>query len=256
MSFDYFSFALKQKFEEFSGVDVVWAISAFLICFFVLGLFWGLLWNKKWGFDRLGTTILCGVCAVVIAFSLLAKRGADRAVSWLDVQRDQITEELTGSGALNRKIFKEAWVALQPLGGQDDLQPAPEGGQELRLRDRTEAALLAERAAAVVRSELLRQRPFAIGAPFSAKDPTVISAEVLESVPLTYPTLVSPSNELTRAAIAGQVDASIQFAASQVRTPMGELSKSLVILISIVLFIQFILVPYVAYKDIKENPKV
>lgn len=235
-------------------IDVLMVVLAILVCMVFFGFFWGRLWNKVWGFSFMGSTIFSLVSTAIVGGLLLAKGGCDNAVSWLDLQRDEITESLTESGSLNRQIFKEAWSGLRQ--SQEGLTPAEQGGQRLNIINQKAAELLAEKAATIVRLELLKQTPFEIGAPFLLKDPKIVAKQVVEVVSYTYPVTVTPVNELTRLSIVSQIDASIEHASSKLRDSMSDLSKSLFWLIIMTMIAQLIWIQRASLNDIKINPKI
>lgn len=206
---------------------------------------------------HIGSTIVSIICSCALAAAVLAWFGSHRALTWIANQREALTRQVANSGTLNRETLRKAWGSLQPLGGQSEILPPTEGGNELRLHNNEEARILAKAAAETVKQPLRMQAPFAFGLPASFTDPDDIAEEVLKNItPPTYPIVVSPDNEWSRAAITAQVSSAIDAATRMLRKPLDDLNVSLVWAMVLAGMIQLGLTALSACRDIKVNPKV
>jgi hypothetical protein len=250
-------FSYRLNFSHFDFAAWIWAIFIFLFSFFALGLFWGLTWNRKWGFfGHFPSAVVSLVFALGLGAVALGWFGARRSSAWIEEQRAVLASQLANSGTLNREALKEAWSKLQPLGGQKDIVPPDEGGNELRLNSEQDAKVLAHCAAAAIKTPLLRVGPFAFGAPCYVRDPAAVAEDVVAAVtPPAYPVIVSPANEWTKAAVTSQVSTAIESANRSLAMPIQSLKTALLWLGMLILFIQVIFIPICALNDIKEHPK-
>jgi hypothetical protein len=251
-------FSLRLIFSHFDLVAWLWAVVVFLLSFVVVGLFWGMCWNRKWSFfghwPSFGWSIASALCLATV---ILAYRGAIQAVTWIEMQRDLVTEELVDSGSLNREIFLSAWDKLYPLGEQTGLTPPADGGNELRLARDDDARVLVEVAASAIKQPLIAKTPFRFGVPCRVRDPGEVASELTKTIsPPAYPVIVSPDNEWSKAAIKDQISTAFDFASKEIRQPIEDLEGPLVALGIVVLLIQCVLISIAACRDIKENPKV
>lgn len=255
---DAFEFSYRLTFSRFDFAAWVWATFFFLLSFFVLGLFWGMMWNRKWGFlGHAPSAVISFVFAGVLFGVALGWFGAHRASAWIEEQRSILTSQLAGSGMVNGKALEDAWGKLQPLGGQKDIVPPDEGGNELRLNSEQDAKILAHSAAAAIKTPLLRAGPFAFGAPCYVRDPSAVAEDVVSAVtPPAYPVIVSPANEWSKAAIASQVTTALESASRSLSAPLQSLKTALLGLGILLLFIQLLFIPICALNDIQENPKL
>jgi hypothetical protein len=258
MSFiDAVEFSYRLTFSHFDLAAWVWAIFFFLFSFFVLGLFWGMMWNRKWGFfGHSPSAVLSLIFALALGGVALGWFGAHRSSAWIEEQRAILSTQLAGSGKINREALKDAWAKLEPFGGQKDIVPPDEGGNELRLNSEQDAKVLAHCAAAAIKMPLLRAGPFALGAPCYVRDPAAVAEDVVAAVtPPAYPVIVSPANEWSKAAITSQVSTAIESANRSLSTPIHSLKTALLWLGFLLVFIQVVFVPISALNDIKEDPK-
>jgi hypothetical protein len=255
---DTVEFSYRLNFSHFDFAAWILAIFFFLLSFFVLGLFWGMMWNRKWGFfGHAPSAVLSFVFALTLGTVALGWFGAHRSSAWVEEQRAVLASQLAKSGAINREALKDAWGKLKPLGGQKDIVPPDEGGNELRLNSEQDAKVLAHSAAAAIKTPLLRAGPFAFGAPCYVRDPAAVAEDVVAAVtPPAYPVIVSPANEWSKAAIASQVSTAIESASRSLSAPLQSLKTALLWLGLLLLFIQLIFIPISALNDIKENPKL
>lgn len=255
---DTLGFSYRLIFSSFDLAAWVWAVFFLLFAFVVLGLFWGLMWNRKWGFfGHKVSAFLSLCCALALAAVVLAWFGADRTSGWLEVQRELLSRQLANSGTLNRSAFRSAWEKLQPLGGQENLTPPSEGGNELRLNNEKEARILASAAADAVKRQILLEGPFAFGVPCTLRDPTAVAEDVVAAIPApSYPLPVPPDNAWSKAAITAQVTTALESAAKVLLLPDQKLKTALLCLGALLLLIELVLIPIAATKDIQENPKV
>lgn len=251
-------FSWKLVLGTLNATAIFSAILAFGFGFVVLGLFWGMAWNRKWSLlGHIGASSLSFILSLVLVVTALAWMGADKAENWLGTQRESVGRMLAGSGTLNREILRKAWPTLQSLGGQKDLTPPDEGGNEIRLNNDDEAKLLAKSAADSAKRPLLEQLPFVFGLPCMVKDPNTVAEEVAGSVAKpTYPVIVQADNDWTRAAIAAQATAAMDSATRTIRQPLSSLKAVLFFMFVVIALIEIALVGYLAYDDIKINPNV
>lgn len=253
---DAVEFSYRLSFSHFDLAAWVWAIFFFVLSFLILGLFWGMLWNRKWGIiGHAPSAVVSLLFALALGGVALGWFGAHRASAWIEEQRAVLSSQLAGSGATNRQALKDAWAKLQPLGGQQDLVPPDEGGNELRLNGEQDAKVLAACAAAAVKPPLLRAGPFRFGAPCVFRDSSAVAEDVVAAIPPpAYPVIVSPANEWGKAAITSQVTTAHDAANRSLSAPLRSLKTALVWLGILLLFAQIIFVPLSALNDIKENP--
>jgi hypothetical protein len=251
-------FAYRLNFSHFDLATWIWAILFFVLSRSVLGLFWGMMWNRKWAFiGHTPSAVVSHLFALVLGTVALGWFGANRSSTWIEEQREVLTSQLANSDAINREALKEAWNKLQPVGGQKDIVAPDEGGNELRLNSEQEAKVLANCAAAAIETPLLRAGPFAFGAPCYVRDPATVAEDVVAAVtPPTYPVIVSPANEWTKAAITNQVSTAIGSANRSLSTPLQSFKTALLWLGLLVLVIQVVFIPICALNDIKEKPQV
>ncbi|MEI7775192.1 MAG: hypothetical protein WCK17_10505 [Verrucomicrobiota bacterium] len=256
-TFDTLEFSYLVIWNDFDLAAWVWAIFSLLFVFVVLGLFWGMMWNRKWGiFGHLASAFLSIFLALVLGSVVLAWFGAARADMWIERQREVISVQLAGSGIINRSAFRLAWESLQPLGGQGNLTPPSEGGNEIRVNNAKEAQILARAAADAVKLPMQMNGPFAFGVRCEFRDPMIVADDVVAAIPSpVYPLLVSPDNVWSKAAIVAQVTFAVESAIKVLSLPLENLKASLVWLGLMVIFIQLVLIPIVATTDIKDNPK-
>lgn len=253
---DAVEFSYRLSFSHFDLAAWAWATSCFLFSFVVLGLFWGMMWNRKWGFfGHAPSAVISFSIALMLTAVALGWFGAHRASDWVEEQRAILASQLANTGTINHEALKDAWAKLQPLGGQKDLVPPDEGGNELRLNSEQEAKVLAHCAASSIKGPLLRAGPFAFGAPCYVRDPASVAEDVVAAVTSpAYPVIVSPANEWTKAAITSQVTTAIESANRSLSTPLQSLKTALLWLGLLLFFIQVIFVPICALYDIKETP--
>jgi hypothetical protein len=256
---DAFLFTMRMAFNHFDLAPWVWAFVAFAVVFFLLGLGWALLWNRKWSMTGhpLAGMLMSFVFGLGLMACVVAWFGATRASGTLDSIRTVVDKQMTSSGVNNRDTFRRAWERLQPLGGQGTLTPPSEGGMEIQLNSPADALILAEEAAATAKRPLLAGAPFTFGAPGYVKDPAAVAAEVVEAVPTpAYPVTVAPDNQWSRAATSTQVAAAFDSAVQGMRVPMEDLKKAVIWAGIIIVILQLLLTARAAYADIQENPRV
>lgn len=235
----------------------LWAFVVFLACFFLVGLGWGVLWNKKWGIgNHLGAAGANFVLSLIAAAFALAFAGADASLPWLDSEREVAIRTLTESGSLNREALRDAWVKLSPLGKQNDLTGPQDGGNELRLTNQEDAKTLAGSAASLVKRHLVKLNPYDFGTTCFARDPSTVAEDVLTSVETPhYPIVVRPDNAWTKAAIVSQVGSAFDTTQRSARASFGGFKFNLILAIGIIVAVQMILTAAVAVSDIQVDPK-
>jgi hypothetical protein len=112
----------------------IWMTVCMLIMVFGLGLVWGKMWNREWGlFNHIGQAFLTVLLALLVGYGVLNWRLASKTEEWIQRNRESTIQSITNSSSFNRQVLSEAWKQLQPMGGQQDLLPPPEGGDEIRI---------------------------------------------------------------------------------------------------------------------------
>ena len=255
---DSMAFSYRLIFSTGDLAAWLWSLALLLFSWFAIGLYWGFMWNRKWTLiNHLHGAVPSALIGLGLLAAVLAWFGADRSVGWIEAQRGSLTQQLASSGTSNREALRSAWDKLQPLGGQENLLPPAEGGNELRLTSDDDARVLATAASEAVRRPLLEQGPFTWGAPCMVRDAATVGSEVVDAVPRPkYPVVVSPSNEWSRAAVTAQVGTALDFAAKALAPQTRSLKTLLVGLIVLLLLFHCFLIPMLALRDIRENPKV
>jgi hypothetical protein len=249
-------FSLRLIFSQFDFFAWLWAAAVFLFSFFVVGLFWGMCWNRKWAYFGHSPSLVCSaISASCLAIVILEYHGAIQLGAWIETQQNLVTGELSDSGSVNRQIFRSAWDKLYTLGGQSGLTPPPEGGNELRLSRDDDARLLLKEAASVMKQPLVAKAPFCFGVPCHVRDSDVVADDIIKTIsPPAYPVIVSPDNAWSKAAIKDQVRTAFDSASKQIHQPMEDLKTVLMALGVVVFLIQLVWIPIAACRDIKENP--
>lgn len=250
-------FSLRLIFSQFDLVAWLWTAVVFLVSFFVIGLFWGMCWNRKWAYIGHSPSLAwSAVSALCLAVVILEYRGAIQLATWIETQQNLVSAELIESGSLNRQIFRSTWDKLYPLGGQSGLTAPLEGGNELRLNRDDDARLLLEEAASAIKQPLLAKSPFCFGIPCHVRDSDAVADDIVKTIsPPIYPVIVSPDNEWSKAAIRDQTRTAFDSTSKQIRQPMEDLKTALMALGVAVFLIQLVWIPIAACRDIKENPK-
>lgn len=254
---DALAFSLKLIYSNLDFATLGIAIFIFLATIIVLGLFWGKCWNKQWnllGNLPAGTlSILLASLLVIISLGWL---GGHSGSTWLDRQRDLLTRQLSSSGLLNREGFRRAWDILQPLGGQENLTPPGEGGNELRLNSEEDARVLASSSGDSVKGSLLGQGPFLFGAPCFVGDSSIVAEDVVKTVVNpSYPVIVSPENQWSKAAVAYQVGVAFDSASRALRDPLKDLKTKMILAAIVIILLHLAATALFACGDIKAHPK-
>jgi hypothetical protein len=251
-------FSLPLIFSQFDLAGWLWAAVVFLLSFVVIGLFWGMCWNRKWAFFGHSPSLVCSaISALCLAIVILEYRGSIQLAAWIETRQNLVSGELSDSGSINRQIFRSTWDKLYPLGGQSGLTAPLQGGNELRLNGEDDARVLLKEAASAIKQPLLAKAPFSFGVACYVRDPDVVADDIIKTIsPPTYPVLVSPDNEWSKAAIEDQVRTAFDSALKQTRQPMEVLKTTLMALGAVVILIQLVWIPIAACRDIKENPTI
>ena len=254
---DSLEFTLRLTFYSADSSIWIWVIVSFLLVFVVLGYLWGRAWNQRWAYsNHIGQSVLSLVLALLTAYAVMNWRASQQVERWLGNQWDPIIRSIADAGTFNRNVLRKTWEKLQPLGGQQDLTPPVEGGNELRLNSPEEALVLATTAAAETKDPLRSKVPFVWGCVLTLKDPSLIAAEVAEVVPApTYPVVVSPANVWTKSAAAIQAGYALDVCRKSIHAPMVFLRTAAGWLFAILLVLQFLLISIAALNDIKTHPK-
>ncbi len=254
---DTLAFSYRLVFGSFQLSDWVWAAFSFLISFVVVGLFWGVAWNRKWGFSaNISFTAVSFLFALAIAATTLGWLGSSRAKTWVGEQRDRLNRQLPSSGTFNREAFRSAWTKLEPLSSQGDRVSPLQGGNSIQVSNENEAKLVAMAAAETSKRFLEREPPFSFGAPCTLRDPAKVAEEAAAAVPsASFPVEITPNNLWAREAIILQVTTAIDSASRALEKPLSELRVALVWIGFLLLVLQVGLVALTAYHDIETHPK-
>lgn len=249
-----FKFNLSQS-DTATWIYVLLTLLAFV---FVLGLFWGKLWNKTWSVGgHLGSfsyVLFFGFLAAFAVFNLRAISGVE---SWMEGQRITLARSIADSGTYNRAVHRATWNELYPQGGQADLTPPTQAGNELRLNNPDDAFRLAVNAAIETKTVLRMKAPFVLGAPLVTRPPSEIATEAVDAIgfnPSRFPTIVTASNEWSATAATIQVNQALDSAMSTMKPGMEDLRRACYWLLGAMIVLPLVLIPSNALADIKINP--
>ena len=249
-------FAYRAEFGSLALTPFIYGGLALVLSFFLLGLLWGKAWNRRW---HLGpwSIVLNVFAALLLAAAAFGLTSAAGMAAWIEGLHANLGAQMSNSGTLNREILRDAWKALQPLGGQNELTSPEEGGNELRLNNADEAQILAKTAAGDVKRHLLSEGPFALGVPVYLRDPAAVAEEVKNGVPApVYPVMVGPANAWSKAAVESQVNTALDSANKTLNAPLDDLRTALLWAIVILAALQFLLTAVAACADIQAQPVV
>jgi hypothetical protein len=248
--YDSLSFVYQLVLERFDFPPFVYATILFLSSLFLGHLLWGFLWNRQW---RFALSIFAMIASIMIA-SLLFITGlfwsaADRSMTWVDLQRKELSRQYTESGTRNRRIFQKVQVHIT---GDENFV-----GNTLILRNESDTLTLATIAASDVTCPLTNHGPLGPGAPCRVRDAATVAEEVVRNIPVnSYPITVLPKNRWVEAAVSAQLNESLNYAGPRLHTGMAELKQALVITGILFLFIQLLVVAHSAVSDIRINPSL
>lgn len=170
------------------------------------------------------TAVISFVIASALGIATLFWFAADRSVSWIDLQRTELTRQFTESGTRNRRIFREAQERI--AGSVNATQ------NTIELRNERDTLTLALAAATDVSCPLASHGPLGLGAPCRMRDPSTVAEEVVRTIPImSYPITVSPQNRWSEAAVSAQLDEALSFATNKLRPGMTELKDALFVVI-------------------------
>jgi len=248
--FESLNFVYQLVFERFDLPVWVWSILAAILSVVLLHWLWGLAWNAQWGmFRRPGVAAFSIVMAIVVLISALTWLAAGRAGDWLDQQRTELARQITDSGALNRRIFRDAREQLSKTKGTDENAMTLNGPGDLEI--------LAQAAAQHVRCPLTQTGPLGRGAPCRVREPVAVAQEVVRAIPAaTFPLRVTPDNPWTKAAITAQIQEALSYAEPRLQAGMTELRNLTAVLFWIALGLLVLIVPIAAVSDIRVHPQV
>jgi len=181
--FDLFEFVFRFNIAISDTATWIYVLIALLGVIMGLGLLWGKVWNREWGFGgHLGSLLMVSFFAILCGYSVFNLRGVSRVESWMKEQRSTLASSISSSGHFNRSVLRSAWTQLSTAGGQEGLTPPDQAGNEVRLNNPEEAFALAAAAAEETRSALRTKMPFVIGAPLSTKSANEIATEAVDAV--------------------------------------------------------------------------
>lgn len=236
-------------------ISVLGTVVGFVI---VLHGVWGRCWNRSWNLFRPQPLVFSSILGLVAAYGVFTHQAASGFGTWIEAQREGLVTGLTNSRTFHRASFENAWDKLQPQGGQDGLIDPREGGEEIRLRNLSDAAVLTAAAATEARTNLRGKVPFAQGARFSARDPDEIGAEIANTLgeQVSFPITVSLVNEWGKAAAAAQAQHAANTLNEDMNQVLTEISKLGLILAVGLATLMLIFIPIFAMKDIRIHPRV
>lgn len=257
--FELFEFIF--RFNVFASDTATWiyVVITLLVIIVGLGLLWGKMWNREWGFGgHLGSLLMVGFFALLCAYSVFNLRGVSRMESWMKEQRTALARSIASSGNFNRSVLRSTWNQLASSGGQEGLTPPDQAGNEIRLNNPEDAFALAATAAEETRSALRTKMPFLIGAPLSTKSANEIATEAVDAIQFDasrYPTVAPADNEWSKTAATLQANHALDTAYDQMKPRLADLKTASTWLLVVSLILPAILVPISAVKDIKIDPK-
>jgi hypothetical protein len=195
---------------------------------------------------------------LLAAYAVLNLRTIARIEDWFKQQRATLPSAVAESGRLKRSVIIETWRRLEPKGGQKDLNPPDQSGDQVRLNSPDDAVVLASVAAEEARSSLRIKPPFIFGAPLDTKNPNDIATETIDALKLdasSYPKTVSSENEWTATAATLQVNHALDTAQNLFKRKLADLKTACMWLLGLSILIPFIFGAIRAVEDIKVNPK-
>lgn len=237
----------------------VWAILTSLIFFILLGIVWGKLWNKSWSLADSGMRVtLVALASLLAGYATLNLTNVQKFDQWLENERVQLVNSVTTSGKFNRDVFVDAWEIVSANSDQKELIHPDEGGEELRLNDKTDASHLASASASEASASLRKKAPFIWGVPFSPMLPEEAAASTIAAVGLPdseYPAIVLANNDWTRTAATLQANHSLEAFRKIVEPEVESLRMGCMGLIGLLAALLIFFIPSIALGEIRVNPK-
>ncbi|PQJ27428.1 hypothetical protein [Rubritalea profundi] len=237
----------------------IWAILITLVFFFGFGMVWGKLWNKSWSLTDSGMRVtLVAVASILAGYATLNLANVQKFDQWLENERAQLVRSVTSSGKFNRDVFVDAWEIISANSDQKGLTHPDEGGEELRLNEKTDASHLASASASEASAVLRKKAPFIWGVPFSPMLPEVAAASTIEAVGLPdseYPAIVLANNDWTRTAATIQANHSLEAFRKIVGPEIESLRMGCTGLIGLLAALLIFFIPSIALGEIQVNPK-
>lgn len=257
--FDLFEFVFRFALGASSAATWIWVAITLIVFIFLIGSLWGRAWNKEWSLSRHGgffaTVLLFAVLSAYAVFNLRTIAGMDE---WFKQQRTTLGNLVSDSSRLKRSVIVETWSRLESKGGQQDLTPPDQSGDQVRLNSPEDAVLLATVAAEEARSSLTTKPPFVFGIPLDTKSPDEVATETVDALkldPTSFPRTVSSDNEWTATAATLQVNHALDTAHALLTPKLSELRTACLWLLGLSVLIPFIFGAIRAIEDIKVNPK-
>ena len=254
-------FEYTLKFNLAAPATATWIYMLLVAVFVVLGfgLAWGKMWNREWTLGgHVGSLIIVLLCALGAAYGVFNLQGASRMENWFQQQRLTLARSIADSSRFNRSVLLSTWDQIVSKGGQEGLSPPIEGGNEIRLGSPEDAFALASTAAEETRATLRNKLPFSLGVPISARNPTDIATETVDTVRFDasrYPTIVASTNEWSSTAATLQANHALDTAYATLKPGTQSLKTASLILLLSSLLIPALAIPMNALADIKVNPK-
>jgi hypothetical protein len=256
---DLFEFVFRFALGASSAATWIWVAITFIVFIFLIGSLWGRAWNKEWALSRhggyLATVLVFAALSAYAVFNLRTIKGMDE---WFKQQRTSLGNLVADSSRLKRSVIVETWNRLEPKGGQQDLTPPDQSGDQVRLNLPEDAVLLASVAAQEARSSLTTKPPFIFGIPLNTKNPDEVASETVDALkldPTSFPRTVSSDNEWTSTAATLQVNHALDTAHLLLSPKLSDLRTACLWLLGLSIVIPFIFGAIRAIEDIKVNPK-
>lgn len=258
MNLDLLEFTFRFNWDASHKATWIYAFLTFVIFVALLGWVWGKMWNREWtAGGHVGAIACVALFGGLAAYSVLNLRGIAEMEEWFQQQRLTLARSTADSPTLNRSVLLLTWDKIFSKGGQQDISPPAEGGNEIRLNTPEDAFILASTAAGEARSTLRTKPPFSWGLPLVTKSPEEIATGAVDAVRWDgsrFPTVITPSNEWSRTAVTLQANHALDTAYTLLKPGIKDLKAASFWLLVTSWLISMILIPLKALADIKVNP--
>ena len=236
----------------------IYVVLVFIIFLIGVGIIWGRLWNKEWSLGgHPGSLVLILIFGLLAAYAVFNLRTTSQMEGWFKSQRSTLARSIADSGRFNRSVLTATWNQLAPAGGQQELTPPDQAGNELRLNTPEEAFTLSLTAAEETRGALRSKPPFILGIPLATKSPKDIATETVDLISFDasrFPTIVPAANEWTSTAATIQTNHALDTAHATLKPGLTDLRTACFWLLIASIGIPLITIPIAALNDIKINP--
>jgi hypothetical protein len=258
MNLDLLEFTFRFNQDASHKATWFYAILTFVIFLVLFGWVWGKMWNREWTpGGQVGAFAGVAIFSVLAAYSVFNICGIAKMEEWFQQQRMTLARPAADSPTLNKRVLTLTWDKLISKGGQQDISPPAEGGNEIRLNTPEDAFILASIAAEEARSSLLTKPPFSWGLPLVTKSPEDIANGTVDAIKWDssrFPTVITPSNEWSSTAVTLQANHALDTAYTELKPRVQDLKDDYIRIFFISLLILMIFIPLAALADIKINP--